>query len=314
MGGKKQHKRGSIPSSLSSSSSSSSTTTAGISTEMIERTPENDYGVLSDPEENSPSTPVPLLTKENSDDDATTSPKASSGVDGGGSSNHTHSELSEQSQPSHSQQLTQQPEQSSSQQQHPSSQQPSPLLQSQKSQTQAPSKSLGALQLKLSRDKNFSQKITLHTFFSYVILAIEMQRAGSASIARISPHEVEILIIYMIEHHSATEDVKSYLRTLIETKVIRNLIEAIIEFNKDQTDALDKLLITEENELKTNIAKNNDNTYTDTDTSAKDISVTIVSSDTIIPSNTNDTPQTPHQRTSFFQRMRCFFSGCCGCK
>ena len=145
---------------------------------MIERTPENDYGVLSDPEENSPSTQVPLLTKENSDDDATTSPKAYSGVDGGGSSNNTHSELSEQSQPSHSQQLTQQPEQSSSQQQHPSSQQPSPLLQSQKSQTQAPSKSLGALQLKLSRDKNFSQKITLHTFFSYVILAIEMQRAG----------------------------------------------------------------------------------------------------------------------------------------
>lgn len=312
MGGKKQHKRGSIPSSLSSSSSSSSTTTAGISTEMIERTPENDYGVLSDPEENSPSTPVPLLTKENSDDDATTSPKASSGADGGGSNNHTHSELSEQSQPSHSQQLTQQPEQSSSQQQHPSSQQPSPLLQSQKSQTQAPSKSLGALQLKLSRDKNFSQKITLHTFFSYVILAIEMQRAGSASIARISPHEVEILIIYMIEHHSATEDVKSYLRTLIETKVIRNLIEAIIEFNKDQTDALDKLLITEENELKTNIAKNN--TETDTDTSAKDISVTIVSSDTSTPANTRDAPQTPHQRTSFFQRMRCFFSGCCGCK
>lgn len=281
---------------------------------MIERTPENDYGVLSDPEENSPSTPVPLLTKENSDDDDTTPPKASSGGDGGGSSNHTHSELSEQSQASHSQQLTQTPEQPSSQQQHPSSQQPSPLLQSQKSQTQAPSKSLGALQLKLSRDKNFSQKITLHTFFSYVILAIEMQRAGSASITRISPHEVEILIIYMIEHHSATEDVKSYLRTLIETKVIRNLIEAIIEFNKDQTDALDKLLMTEENELKANIAKHDVKVGNDTCTAAENISVTIVSSDTIIPANTNDTTQTPHQRTSFFQRMRCFFSGCCGCK
>jgi hypothetical protein len=278
---------------------------------MIERTPENDYGVLSDPEENSPSTPVPLLTKEDSDDDATTPPKASSGGDGGGSSNHTHSELSEQSQPSHSQQPTQQPtqqpEQSSSQQQHPSSQQPSPLLQSQKSQTQAPSKSLGALQLKLSRDKNFSRKITLHTFFSYVILAIEMQRSGSSSIARISPHEVETLITYMIEHHSETEDVRSYLRTLIETKVIRNLVEAVIEFNKDQTDAIDKLLTTEENELNANIAK-----HDDSNASAENISVTIVSSDTSPPANTRDAPQTPHQRTSFFQRMRYFFSGCCG--
>ncbi len=127
-----------------------------------------------------------------------------------------------------------------------------------------------------------------------------MQRSGSASIARISPHEVETLIIYMIEHHSATEDVRSYLQTLVETKVIRNLIEAIIEFNKDQTDALDKLLITEENELKANIAKQD---YSNASA--------VVSSDTIIPANNSDAPQTP-QRTSFFQRMRYFFSGCCG--
>jgi hypothetical protein len=33
------------------------------------------------------------------------------------------------------------------------------------------------------------------------------------------------------------------------TGVIQNLIESVIEFNKDQTDALDKLLTTEEIEL-----------------------------------------------------------------
>jgi hypothetical protein len=149
--------------------------------------------------------------------------------------------------------------------------------------------------------------MTLHTFFSYVILAIEMQRACSASIARISPHEVEILIIYMIEHHSATEDVKSYLQTLIETKVIHNLIEAIIEFNKDQTDALDKLLTTEEIELQ---EINTKETNTNTKTNKVDVPVTIVSSDT---STSADSPQTT-QRCGFFKRMRCFFSGCCGCK
>jgi hypothetical protein len=293
-GGNKKHKRGSIPSS-----------TVVSTTELIQRTPENDYGVLSDPDENNPSSPVHLLTKEASDDatrevslEATVA--AAAAIDGG-SSSHTPSELSEQSQSSQSQQPTQQLEQPSSQPQSPSSQQPSPSLQSQISQTQAPSKSLDALKLKLSRDKNFSRKITLHTFFSYIILAIEMQRSCSASIARISPREVETLITYMIEHHSATEDVKSYLNTLVETKVIENLIEAIIEFNKDQTDAIDKLFTAEEIELQEMNTK-------ETKTNKVDVPVTIATSDT---TSTIETPQTP-QRCGFFKRMRCFFSGCCG--
>lgn len=292
-GGNKKHKRGSIPSS-----------TVVSTTELIQRTPENDYGVLSDPDENNPSSPVHLLTKEASDNitheaslEATV---AAAAIDG--SSSHTPSELSEQSQSSHSQQPTQQPEQSSSQPQSPSSQQPSPSLQPQISQTQAPSKSLDALKLKLSRDKNFSRKMTLHTFFSYIILAIEMQRSCSASIARISPREVETLITYMIEHHSATEDVKSYLNTLIETKVIENLIEAIIEFNKDQTDAIDKLFTSEEIELQEMNTK-------ETKTNKVDVPVTIVTSDTTTPSNST---QSGSQRCGFFKRMRCFFSGCCG--
>ena len=298
-GGNKKHKRGSIPSS-----------TVVSTTEFIQRTPENDYGVLSDPDENDPSTPVHLLTKETSHDathemslEAATATTAAQ-IDG--SSSHTPSELSEQSQPQHSPQLTQQPAQLSSQQQSLSLQQPSPSLQSQKSQNQSPSKSLDALKLKLSRDKNFSRKITLHTFFSYVILAIEMQRACSASIARTSPDEVESLVTYMIEHHSATEDVKSYLHTLLETKVIHNLIEAIIEFNKDQTDALDKLLTTEEIELQ---EMNTKETNTNTNTNKVDVPVTIASSDTTPPSNS---PQTTTPRCGFFKRMRCFFSGCCG--
>ena len=203
-GGNKKHKRGSIPSS-----------TVVSTTELIQRTPENDYGVLSDPDENNPSTPVHLLTKEASDDatrevslEAKEAKEAKEAAAIDGSSSHTLSEQSEQSQSSQSQQPTQQLEQPSSQPQSLSTQPQDPSLQSQKPQNQAPSKSLDSLKLKLSRDKNFSRKITLHTFFSYIILAIEMQRSCSASIARISPREVETLITYMIEHHSATEDVK----------------------------------------------------------------------------------------------------------
>lgn len=80
----------------------------------------------------------------------------------------------------------------------------------------------------------------------------------------------------MIENHSATEDVRTYLQTLIDTKVIHNLIEAIIEFNKDQTDALDKLLTTEEIELQAMNTRD-----TNANANAEDIQVTIASSNTM---------------------------------
>lgn len=311
-GGHKKNKRGSIPSSSSLSLSPSSLGSASVlasesasasaKIELIERSADNDYGVMSDPEENCPSSPVPLLTKDGHQEDdekqappppkATESPMTQS-VAQPHNDDVRSCNSSESPPPSHE-------TQHSSPSLQPSSQQQDPLSLPQISQTQAPSKSLDALKLKLSRDKNFSRKITLHTFFSYIILAIEMQRSCSASIARISPCEVETLITYMIEHHSATEDVKSYLNTLVETKVIENLIEAIIEFNKDQTDAIDKLFTSEEIELQEMNAK---------ETKTQDIAVTIVPSDTTPPSNS---PQTAQHRTGFFKRMRCFFSGCCG--
>jgi hypothetical protein len=77
------------------------------------------------------------------------------------------------------------------------------------------------------------------------------------------------------------------------------MIESIIEFNKDQSDALDKLFTAEEMELQEINTR---------ETKIQEVSVTIVSSDT---TSTADTPQTP-QRCGFFKRMRCFFSGCCG--
>ena len=157
---------------------------------------------------------------------------------------------------------------------------------------------MNTLQLKLSTDKSFSRKITLHTFFSYIILAIEIQRSCTASIARVSIPDVEALITYMIEHHSASEEIQKYLQTLNTAGVIKNLIEAVLEFNKDQTNALDKLLITEQIELEI----------------AASASASAAAPETTIPSHSasaNPAPQTP-QRGGFFKRLRCFWSGCCG--
>ena len=289
--GNKKNKRGSIPSSTSG--------TPRI--EIFERTPENDYGVLSDPDENAPTT-IPMMdtqeqstAQEQQEQEQEHQPPTIEEFHAPAEGSHIPTE---QSPHSHSPQDSQPSSQSSSQQQSPS-------LQPQISQTPTLSKSLNTLQLKLSRDKNFSKKITLHTFFSYIILAIEIQRSCSASIAHISAQQVEELVEYMIQHHSASGATQSYLQTLGETGVIKNIIESIIEFNKDQTDALDKLLTIE---LEMDAVKDENAATDSAAAAATSVPVTILSSDT---STSQNTPQTP-QRRGFFRRMRCFFSGCCG--
>ena len=299
MGGHKKNKRGSIPSSLSSTSK----------TEMIERTPENDYGVLSDPEENGPSSPVHLLTEivsvemETEEETKTeknvvvvVEPTDSKPAQSGDVNSHNPSEPSQMSRVSPHSSPSLQP---SSQPQHPSSQ-------SQISQDRS-SKSLNALKLKLTTDKNYSKKITLHTFFSYIILAIEIERASSSSIARISIYNVEYLVEYMIDNHTATDDIKTYLHTLVKIDVIKNLISAIIDFNKDQPDSLETLLSAEQMELEMIALKDEMCTVADTANNAETITVTISTSDP----TPQPTPQTP-QSCGFFKCLRRFFSGCCG--
>ena len=301
MGGNKKNKRGSIPSSYSPVLSSSAAADPeekltlaaaeaqghhpSIKIELVERTPENDYGVLSDPEENDQSSPIPLLQKaQPQPEDPQPQPEPPQAEPSG--------TPTEPSQPSHVAQDSQQSSQPSPQEQ-PQSIQPQIL------QTPTLSKSMNTLQLKLSTDKSFSRKITLHTFFSYIILAIEIQRSCTASIARVSIPDVETLITYMIEHHSASEEIQKYLQTLHTTGVIKNLIEAVIEFNKDQTNALDKLLISEQIEL---------------EMAASAASAAAPAPETTIQSHSaslNPAPQTP-QRGGFFTRLRCFWSGCCG--
>jgi hypothetical protein len=292
MGHKKHIKRGSLPVSIITS----------------ERTPENDYGVMSDPDENNMSaTPVPLLTPQQDQPEPHPGPQPQEQE----TNAIYHEEHHNQSESSHS------PQQPPSSQ--PSSQPSSPSLQSHTPETPLtpqmslqrqpqPSKSLTALQLKLTNDKNFSRKITTHTFFSYIILALEIERASSASIARISPADTEHLIEYMIEHHTETDAVRIYLQTLVDTGVIRSLIEAIIEFNKDQTEAFNKLLTTEQIELEMvslqENAKMTKGRITPTSTSTS----TSTSTPTPAP---NGSPQTPQE--SLATRFRNFVKRCCCC-
>lgn len=262
--GNKKNKRGSIPT---------------ISQKTEQRTPDNDYGVLSDPDEVTP----PVITGEESAAATATEPSSSQQRE------EQWQELPRDD--IHTEQSPSSDSQPSSQEQSPSSQLSSPSLQPQKPESQlAPSSK--SLKLKLSTDKNYSKKMTLHTFFSYIILALEMERASSTSIASISPDNVQHLIEYMIEHHTETDSVRIYLQTLIDTGVVKNLIESIIEFNKDQTEAFNKLLTTEQIEL--------------------ELAASIQESR--VTTTTTESPQTPQDsatgRGSFFKRL---FTSCLCC-
>ena len=262
--GNKKNKRGSIPT---------------LSQKTEQRTPDNDYGVLSDPDEVTP----PVITGEESATATATEPSSSQQRDEQWRQELPRDDIHTEQSPSSDSQPSSQP---SSQEQSPSSQLSSPSLQPQKPESQL-SPSLKALQLKLSRDK----KMTLHTFFSYIILALEMERASSTSIASISPDNVQHLIEYMIEHHSETDAVRIYLQTLIDTGVVKNLIESIIEFNKDQTEAFNKLITTEQIEL--------------------ELAASIQES-RVTTTTTTESPQTPQDSatSSFFKRL---FTSCLCC-
>jgi len=185
----------------------------------------------------------------------------------------------------------------------------SPSLQPQISQTLS-SKSLDTLKLKLSRDKNFSRKITLQTFFSYIILAMEIERSCSASISQISIANVNELLEYMIETHSSSNAVRIYLHTLMDRDVVTKIIESIIEFNKGSKSSLETLYTIEEKELEMALiySSANDNNSKPPLTDATIVNVTVISSDETAKT---DLPQTP-PKCGFFNRLRCFFSGCCG--
>ena len=324
--GNKKTKRGSIP-------SNSSATLVSSKTELIERTPENDYGVLSDPDEQSMNTntipsscePTPIPTNHETEPSVKKNSPCLSASNSqtlpSSSPDHHHHQHSAAASSglecidnqdellplSHS-------SQHSSPQSSPLSQEQPLSIQPPISQSPTSNKSLETLKLKLLKDKNFSRKITLHTFFSYVILAMEIQRSCSASIAQLCVESVQDLVVYMIENHSSSNPVRIYLLTLVDTGIVTNIIESIIDFNKDNKNSSFETLYTlEENELEMFILQSSNTTTATTatiNTTATAAAVNDVKVDDATEKSEN-LPQTP-QKCGFFKRMRCFFSGCCG--
>ena len=140
--------------------------------------------------------------------------------------------------------------------------------------------------------------MTLHTFFSFVVMALDTASASAS--AQDHNHssittETETLVTYLIEHHSANDYTKSYLRTLVDTHIIKHIIESILQFGNEAPDNLTKLILNET--IEHNIIPND------------------IQSQTITPDHAPQTPQPPAPSPSP-SRIRNFFKrlfSCCFC-
>ena len=217
-----------------SSSSSSSSSSSNKQTDIIERTPVNDYGVLSDPDE------VNDLHPAESSAEAEATPAAAAAAVAGPAIPEQIIVIlheSPQKKPSLSP-----PNTPPIQPQMPPSSLPEPLHQTSQivshPESATKTSSIDRVKCILSSDKKYEEKMTLHTFFSFVVMAMDIA-SGSVS-------ETEILVEYLINNHSANEYTQVYLHSLFEADVVTNIIQSILQFNNEHPDNFTKLVSSEQ--------------------------------------------------------------------
>ena len=98
-------------------------------------------------------------------------------------------------------------------------------------------KSLDRLKMKLEKDAVYSKKTTLTSFFSYMILAMEIDIACSSTaatdnLASYDSTNAERLIEYIIRNHSSTSEVEQFTLTMLQLGIVTHIMNGVIEFNK----------------------------------------------------------------------------------
>ena len=287
----KKHKRASASAATSSSSASAagsavsaaSELAAPYTTQMLElaeRTPENDYGVLSDPDELTENMIDVYLEKPEEQPLCETPQKTETKSQ---PYSLPHSPLqSPQPTPLQSS-LSEQETQLSS---PPSSlvlSPPEPLCQTSQTVIGQKQTYLEILILKISSDKKYKEKMTLQSFFSFIIMVLDVVVKSGEKSSSETEKNAEYLVEYLIKHHTVNEHTEKYLQQLYDSNVVRYMIQSILHYSNDDPCEFEKLVWNEH----------------ETDGSNANGSVS---------------PQTPQESRirAFFKR---FFSCCCcgGC-
>ena len=245
----KKHKRASASAASAASASASADSTASelaapYTTQMLElaeRTPENDYGVLSDPDELTENMIDVYLEKPEEQPLCETPQKTET--------------KSQPYSPPHSPLQSPQPtplQSSLSEQEKQLSSPPSSLALSpleplcQTSQTVIGQKQettyLETLKLKISSDKKYKEKMTLQSFFSFIIMVLDtVVKSGEKSTSE-TEKNAEYLVEYLIKHHAVNEHTEKYLQQLYDSNVVRCMIQSILHYSNDDPCEFEKLV------------------------------------------------------------------------
>lgn len=290
----KKHKRASASAASASAASASADSTASelaapYTTQMLElaeRTPENDYGVLSDPDELTENMIDVYLEKPEEQPLCETPQKTETkSIPRSPPHSPPHSPLqSPQPTPLQLSMLEQEKQLSlppSSLALSPPEQlcQTSQIVIGQKQETTY----LEILILKISSDKKYKEKMTLQSFFSFIIMVLDtVVKSGEKSTSE-TEKNAEYLVEYLIKHHAVNEHTEKYLQQLYDSNVVRCMIQSILHYSNDDPCEFEKLVWNENETDKSN-------------------------------ANGSVSPQTPQDSRirAFFKR---FFSCCCcgGC-
>jgi hypothetical protein len=251
----KKHKRlsaGAAAAATSTATAASSKSTASElpyttqMLELVERTPENDYGVLSDPDELTENMIDVHLEKQEESHLCETPQKTEP---------HSPPRSPPRSPPQSS--MSEQEKQLSL---LPSSLELSPLEPlCQTSPTvicqEQETTYLENLKLKISSDKKYKEKMTLQTFFSFIIMILDtVLKSGEKSTSE-TEKNAEYLVEYLIKHHTVNENTEKYLQQLCDSNVVHCMIQSILHYSNDDPCEFEKLVLNEheENGINTNM-------------------------------------------------------------
>lgn len=167
-------------------------------------------------------------------------------------------------------------------------------------------KSIDTLKYKLENDPDYSSKTTYTTFFSFIILSIEIEYSCSPSIFTLSDiSNVIRMIDYIITNHSTTPEVEAYTRNMLDMGIIEHVIRGLIEFNNSRRFDKESIEKFKQSLLHKRHGTHDEHKHKITSETSASSDKTSTDITTVTPTNSK-----PNRFVQFWRNLSC----CCRCR
>ena len=158
----------------------------------------------------------------------------------------------------------------------------------------------------LENDPDYSSKTTYTTFFSFIILSIEIEYSCSPSIFTLSDiSNVIRMIDYIITNHSSTPEVEAYTRNMLDMGIIEHVIRGLIEFNNSRRFDKESIEKFKQSLLHKRHGTHDEHKHKITSETSASIDKTSTDITTVTPTNSK-----PNRFVQFWRNLSC----CCRCR